>query len=96
MSAIFKIFRVLFYVFLAAFLIGGFVLVGLQAIGVFMGNGDVVTGVNDALAPWVFGAATLCALAAFVLGYRPKARQARKAQAAKEREVEQERKQSRE
>lgn len=94
MSAIFKIFRVLFYVFLAAFLIGGFVLVSLQAIGLFMGSGEVVTGVNDKLAPWVFGAATLCALAAFVLGYRPEARQARKAQAEKEREIEQQRKQS--
>lgn len=96
MSAIFKIFRVLFYVFLAAFLIGGFVLVGLQGLGLVMGSGDMVTGVDDKLAPWVFGAATLCALAAFVLGYRPEARQARKAQAAKEHEIEQERKQSRE
>lgn len=94
MSAIFKIFRVLFYVFLAAFLIGGFVLVGLQGLGLVMGSGDMVTGVDDKLAPWVFGAATLCALAAFVLGYRPEARQSRKEQEQKEREIEQQRKQS--
>ncbi|PAT09805.1 hypothetical protein CKJ80_09495 [Corynebacterium hadale] len=94
MSTIFKTFRVLFYLFLAAFLIGGLALVSLQGLGLLMGSGDMVTGVNDALAPWVFGAATLCALSAFVLGYRPEAREARRKQAEKEREIEQQRKQS--
>ena len=92
MSAVFKIFRVLFYIFLIAFLVGGLALVGLQGIGLLLGNGGIVTGVDDSLAPWVFGAATLCALSAFVLGYRPEAREARRKQTEKERELEQKRK----
>lgn len=87
MNACFKLFRILFFVFLIAFMVGGVALVGLQAIGLFATSGEIVTGAKSHLAPWVFGAATLCAICAFVLGYRPEARAARRAQKEREEQI---------
>lgn len=71
MTHVFSLFRVLFFVFLAIFLIGGVVIVGTQALGVFLLNGGMVTGATKLLAPWVFSAATVCSVCAFVLRYQP-------------------------
>ena len=87
MNAFFKLFRILFFVFLIAFMVGGVVLVGLQTVGLFATSGDLITGVKSHLAPWVFGSATLCAICAFVLGYRPEARAARRAQKEREEHI---------
>lgn len=87
MNSIFKLFSILFYVFLAAFLLGGLALVGIQAVGLVTGSGDTITGAKAALAPWVFGAATLCAVSAFVLGYRPEALRAQREQRKRDKEV---------
>lgn len=71
MNSIFKLFSVLFAVFLVAFLIGGTLIVGVQTVGVILLSEDLVTGATRNIAPWAFGSATLCAVCAFVLRYRP-------------------------
>lgn len=90
MNQIFFIFRLLFVCFLVVFLIGGCALVGMQAIGLIVGSGTVITSAKEMLAPWVFGAATLCAVTAFVLGYRPETRAAKRAHNERETELENE------
>ncbi|ANE04547.1 hypothetical protein [Corynebacterium crudilactis] len=71
MNSIFKLFRVLFVVFLVSFLIGGTLIVGVQTVGVIMLNEGIVTSATRNIAPWAFVAATLCAVCAFVLRYSP-------------------------
>lgn len=71
MSAIFNAVRVLFYLFMALFLIGGVAIVATQTVGVALLNGNIVLGVENWLAPATFTCATLCAVCAFVLNYRP-------------------------
>lgn len=62
-----------FRISVAAFLLGGLVIVVLQAAGLMLGNGDFVNAVSDILAPWVYGAAGVAGLLAFVLSYFPHA-----------------------
>ncbi|WBT08701.1 hypothetical protein PAB09_12735 [Corynebacterium sp. SCR221107] len=69
---IFKLVRVLFYLFLAAFLIGGVAIVGVQALGLFTLSNELVTGATKSIAPYAFWASTLCAVCAFILTYAPK------------------------
>lgn len=73
MTRVFSLVRVLFFVFLALFLLGGVAIVGTQALGVLLLNGGMVTGATKTLAPWVFSAATVCSVCAFVLRYQPSA-----------------------
>lgn len=60
-----------FRITVAAFLIGGAVVVGLQAVGIVMGNGAFIDAVSDHVAPWVYGAAGVAGLLAFALSYFP-------------------------
>lgn len=69
MTSIFKFVQVLFYIFMALFLIGGLGIVVIQTFGILSASGETVTGVNDWLSPWVFSCATACAVCAFVLNY---------------------------
>lgn len=76
MSAIFNAVRVLFYLFMALFLIGGVAIVATQTVGIALLNGEIVLGVENWLAPVTFTCATLCAVCAFILNYerKPQAR----------------------
>lgn len=69
MTVIFKFVQVLFYIFMALFLIGGVGIVAVQTFGILTSAGDTVVGVNDWLSPWVFSFATACAVCAFILNY---------------------------
>lgn len=71
MKAFFGIFRILFFVFMALFLVGGVAVIGIQTLGIVTANGEMVAGVKDWLNPGVFGAATACAVCALVLNYSP-------------------------
>ena len=53
MNSVFKFFQVLFYIFMALFLIGGVGIVAIQTFGILSASGETVTGVNDWLSPWV-------------------------------------------
>lgn len=72
MDTFMKIVRVLFYVFLVAFLVGGVAIVGLQALGVLFLSNSLVTGATATIAPYAFWCCTLCAICAFILTYQPK------------------------
>lgn len=72
MQAIFRIFDVLFFVFMALFMVGGVAIVATQTFGVISLSGSIVLGVEDWLAPVTFACATACAVCAFVLNYRHK------------------------
>ncbi|QPK79657.1 hypothetical protein G7Y31_02825 [Corynebacterium lizhenjunii] len=72
MKALFTFIQVLFFIFLALFLIGGVAIVATQALGVITLNGAIVTGVKAWLAPATFTCATLCAVCAFILNYAPR------------------------
>lgn len=72
MQAIFRIFDVLFFVFMALFMVGGVAIVATQTFGVVSLSGSVVLGVENWLAPVTFACATACAVCAFVLNYRRK------------------------
>ena len=80
MNIIFSLIQKLFFLFMALFLIGGVAIVATQIFGVFAQSGEIVTGVNNWLAPVTFACATLCALCAFVLNYSPAARAQRAAE----------------
>lgn len=69
MTSIFKFVQVLFYIFMALFLIGGVCIVVVQSFGIISASGETVTGVNGWLSPWVFSSATACAVCAFILNY---------------------------
>jgi hypothetical protein len=64
-----KFIKVLFLLFLAAFMLGGLILVGGQMVGVLTLNGALVSGSRDALSGITFAAATAAGLSAFVLQY---------------------------
>ncbi|GAA1180164.1 hypothetical protein CGLAUT_12035 [Corynebacterium glaucum] len=85
MNAFFKLFKYVFLFLLVTFLVGGLLIVLAQTAGLFMLDGGLITTVKKSLAPWVFAAATLCAMSAFVLSYSPEARASRKRQIEKER-----------
>lgn len=86
MNYFFKLFKVLFLVFLVAFLVGGLCIVLVQTVGLFTLDGERISQVKDTFAPWVFACATLCALSAFVLSYSREARAARKSHLERERQ----------
>ncbi|MEW5810157.1 MAG: hypothetical protein AB1925_11930 [Actinomycetota bacterium] len=58
-----------FRISVAAFLLGGAVVVGLQAVGLALGNGAFVDSISDHVAPWAYGAAGVAGLLAFALSY---------------------------
>lgn len=64
-----KVIKVLFLLFLAAFMLGGLMLVAGQVVGVLTLNGALVGGSKDALSGVTFAAATAAGLCAFVLQY---------------------------
>ncbi|EFM43852.1 MULTISPECIES: hypothetical protein [Corynebacterium] len=72
MKLVFKIVEVLFFLFLALFLLGGVAIIFTQSLGIVTLNSSLVVGVDDWLAPVTYACATLCAICAFVLKYRPK------------------------
>lgn len=76
MKAIFTTVRILFFLFMALFLLGGVGIIATQTFGIITTNGAIVTGVKDWLAPVTFSCATLCAVCAFILNYEPGARAA--------------------
>ncbi len=61
--------RLGFVVTLLAFLVGGFVLVGAQAVQLLAGDGPAVAAVGERLGPPTFTVATVCGLFAFALEY---------------------------
>lgn len=87
MNPFFKLFKALFLIFLALFLVGGLFVVLVQTVGLITLDGEQITNVKKTIAPWVFGCATLCALSAFVLSYSPEARAARKRHVQAERDA---------
>ncbi len=66
-----RIVLVVFWASLAVFLLLGLGIVAGQLSGVLLGSGSVVAGVASVLNWPAFSAATVCSLAAFVLGYLP-------------------------
>ncbi|ALB03078.1 hypothetical protein JRG18_02510 [Kocuria palustris] len=66
-----RIVLVVFWASLAVFLLLGLGIVAGQLAGVLLGSGSVVAGVASVLNWPAFSAATVCSLAAFVLGYLP-------------------------
>lgn len=66
-----RIVLVVFWASLAVFLLLGLCIVAGQLAGVLLGSGSVVAGVASVLNWPAFSAATVCSLAAFVLGYLP-------------------------
>ena len=72
MKLVFKIVEVLFFLFLALFLLGGVAIIFTQSLGIVTLNSSLVVGVDDWLAPVTYACATLCVICAFVLKYRPK------------------------
>ena len=72
MQAIFRVCEVLFFSFMALFMLGGVAIIATQFFGVVSLNGSTVLGVENWLAPVTFACATACAVCAFVLNYRPK------------------------
>ena len=61
--------RLCFVVTLVIFLIGGFVLVGAQAVQLVAGDGPAVASIGERLGPPTFVVATICGLFAFALEY---------------------------
>ncbi len=59
----------LFRISVAAFLLGGALVVALQAVGLVLGDGEFVDAVTDHVAPWAYGAAGVAGLLAFALSY---------------------------
>ena len=66
-----RVVLVVFWASLAVFLLLGLGIVAGQLAGVLLGSGSVVAGVASVLNWPAFSAATVCSLAAFVLGYLP-------------------------
>ena len=66
-----RIVLVVFWASLAVFLLLGLGIVAGQLAGVLLGSASVVAGVASVLNWPAFSAATVCSLAAFVLGYLP-------------------------
>ncbi|TRW88431.1 hypothetical protein FK535_04360 [Mycolicibacterium sp. 018/SC-01/001] len=58
-----------FRISVAAFLLGGAAVVGLQIVGLALGNGAFVDSITDNVAPWAYGAAGVAGLLAFALSY---------------------------
>ncbi|CAG7583391.1 hypothetical protein ACVH9Z_00665 [Rhodococcus opacus] len=64
-----KSFSTLFRISVVAFLLGGLAIVLGQSVGLILGDGVVVTHVEELLAPYAYGAAGIAGLLAFVLSY---------------------------
>ncbi|WP_411732070.1 hypothetical protein [Paeniglutamicibacter sp.] len=64
-----KFIKLMFLLFLAAFMLGGLILVTGQIVGVLTLNGALVGGSKDVLSGITFAAATAAGLCAFVLQY---------------------------
>ncbi|MGZ8178011.1 hypothetical protein ACXVUM_08755 [Williamsia sp. SKLECPSW1] len=58
-----------FRVSVVVFLLGGLAIVTLQAGGLIAGSGSFVTGAEESLAPYAYGAAGVAGLLAFALSY---------------------------
>lgn len=70
MHTIRRAIEVLFVLTLAAFLAGGIVFVAGQAIALVAGQGEWLTLLNDTIKVPICIAASLCAVAGFLLSYR--------------------------
>jgi hypothetical protein len=66
---IYKVTATLFRLSTVAFLLGGLVIVVAQAVGLVLGDGQFVTGVDAALSPTVYGCAGISGLLAFAMSY---------------------------
>ncbi|AHK34226.1 hypothetical protein OPAG_01396 [Rhodococcus opacus PD630] len=64
-----KCFSTLFRISVVAFLLGGLAIVLGQTVGLILGDGVVVTHVEELLAPYAYGAAGIAGLLSFVLSY---------------------------
>ncbi|WP_346958544.1 hypothetical protein [uncultured Arthrobacter sp.] len=63
--------EVIFVLTLAALLFGGVLFVTAQAVALIAGQGDWLGFFNDSVKPPLCIAASLCAVAGFLLGYKP-------------------------
>ncbi|ADX71307.1 hypothetical protein D7Z96_18060 [Pseudarthrobacter phenanthrenivorans] len=70
MHTIRRAIEVLFVLTLAALLAGGIVFVAGQAIALVAGQGDWLTLLNDTIKAPMCIAASICAIAGFLLGYK--------------------------
>ncbi|WZH50470.1 MAG: hypothetical protein PIR53_10570 [Nocardioides alkalitolerans] len=61
--------RLCFVVTLVVFLLGGFVIVGAQAVEIVLGDGTTVAAIGERLGPPTFAVSAVCGLLAFVLEY---------------------------
>ena len=66
---IYKVAATLFRLSAVAFLLGGLVIVVAQAVGLVLGDGRFVTGIDAALSPTVYGCAGISGLLAFAMSY---------------------------
>ena len=61
--------RLCFVVSLVVFLLGGFVIVGAQAVQIVLGDGSAVAATSERLGPPTFAVSAVCGLLAFALEY---------------------------
>lgn len=64
-----RLVRVGFVASLVLFLLGGFVLVGAQAVEILLGDGAAVTRIAEEVGPPTYVVASVCGLLAFVQEY---------------------------
>jgi TRAP-type C4-dicarboxylate transport system permease large subunit len=69
MPMIYKVAATLFRLSTVAFLLGGLVVVVAQAVGLVLGDGRFVTGIDVALSPTVYACAGVSGLLAFAMSY---------------------------
>lgn len=61
--------RLCFVISLVVFLVGGFVIVGVQAVQIVLGDGTAVAAIGERLGPPTFAVSAVCGLLAFALEY---------------------------
>jgi hypothetical protein len=64
--------KIIQIVFTASLLLGiaaGIVVVAGQGIGLVIGSGDLITGMNTYIAPWAFGAAAVVCISSLLSSY---------------------------
>lgn len=66
----FKLTNQIFVITLAASVVLGVLFVLAQAVGLVMGDADLLKTMNTSWKPWIVAICSLCAVASFVLSYR--------------------------
>jgi hypothetical protein len=64
-----KFIQVVFTASLLLGIVAGIVVVAGQGIGLVLGSGDLITGMNTYVAPWAFGAAAVVCISSLLSSY---------------------------